>query len=116
MALFVYWLPKLVVVVTPALVPLATPTPIFPSKVTPPVSPLVSTAFISRLLRAVVVPIFPVILASAVPEIISKFFAPSTAPSRVIAPSACLVSIVICSLRSIGPVMVTELSPVVPPV
>ena len=67
MALFVYRLPKLVVVVTPGVVPLTTPTPIFPSKVTPPVSPLVSTAFISRLLRAppVAVPIFPVILASA---------------------------------------------------
>ena len=52
----------------------AEPPPILPPKVTPPVSPAVFALLISRLVRGVPPPpIFPVIVASAVPVRISRF-------------------------------------------
>ena len=73
------------------------------------------TALRSRLRRAAVVPIFPVILTSPVPATISKFLAPSTFPSRVTAPFPSVVSIRIVPVASsVSPVMVRVL--LAPPV
>ena len=54
----------------------AEPPPILPPKVTPPVLvPSPTTAFISTVVKARVLPIAPVISVAAVPELISRFLA-----------------------------------------
>ena len=64
-------LPRARAPVTPGVVPLTTPTPTSPDRVTPPVFAAATAAFISRVARASVVPIFPPMVVKAEPVTIS---------------------------------------------